>query len=272
MAIKTKVDTLDGMAPLDPKTVFKQSADGKFELDIESVDGRVLEDVVGLKATISSANALANTLKGQLKAYADAGVTDPNAAKVALEKVKEMSSWTPEQKVKEQIESIQRQLEEKRVAEVGAAKSESDGLRKNLHEILCISAATSAIAAAKPKGDPSVLLPMVTGKMRIETNSAGKPVARMLGDDGNVLLTRKAGSQAEMEVDEYVQILKTTPKIAPYFEGSGTSGGGTGTPAGGSGGGGGGGPVRIKRSDRAAISRNADAIAKGTVVVVDDGA
>lgn len=196
---------------------------GSYLAKIDEVGGFVLEDVGGLKSALSAARSERDAAKASAKAFEG---LDPAKAKEALEKMEELAGADPEGKAREQIEAIKRQLEEKHGKELGELKEVVSQRDTELHELLVVSAATQALA--KAGANVELLMPHVAKRMKVERDADGKPVARVLQEDGkNVQITMKQGSTDPMGVSEFVESLKSSDTFSAAFKGSDANGSGS---------------------------------------------
>ena len=263
---KITADEHGKLAP-DLKAHYTEK-DGSWLLVVEAVDGVALEDVTGLRSSLERERTKSKELKAKLEAFGDVA---PEAAQEAMKKVGEMAGWTPEQKVKEQIELQTKQVAEKWQAEVGKRDAAIRDLTGQLEENLITAQATGAIA--KAKGRLRLLLPHVKAATKLVKNDQGKLVARVIDERGTELISRRDRSDSPMSIEEFVESLRGSDDFAGAFDATDASGSGSG---GGGGGGsttparqGGTAPKRIPRGDQEALNAHAEDIAKGTAIVVD---
>jgi hypothetical protein len=263
MALKAKI-TAEVYAKLpDVLKAEYTERDGAWILVVDAVDGLALEDVGGIRRSLENERKTTRELKAQILSFEG---LDPEKAREALTKVGEMSSWTPEQKVKEQIDAQVKQVNEKWTGEVAKREAVIKDLSAQLEDALIVSAATKAIT--DKKGRLRALLPHVTKSMRLVKNEKGKLVARMVDERGTELISRKSNDDTPMPVEEYVERLREDEDFAPMFDAPAASGSG-GQNGNARGGGGGGKTIRIKRDDQDSINENWEKIATGEAVVVD---
>ncbi len=274
MALRAILDTLDGLS--DPvKAEYKAGDDGKFYLQVETVTLApdkiyALENVGGLKKSLETERGARAAAEQKLTPF---NGLDPAAARDALEKVKTMANWTPEQKVSEQILAVKQQLEAKHTAELSATQALLAKREKQLTTTKIQEAATRAIIAA---GDPdavNILMPHIERQVRLRLDGE-VPIVEVLGPGDIVRVSPAANSSAPMSLDELVAEMKVSPTFKRAFPASGASGSGASGAAGaggasqGAGGGGGGGKGgTIRASDSAAMSQNMEKIASGEVTV-----
>lgn len=278
MALAPFLANLDGLPEPISKEYKKNDKDGRFYLDVTPADGWALEHVKGLKDALGQERTRADAAESKFSPFKD---LDAAAARDALTKVEEMKNWTPEQKVKEQIEAREKQLTTKYGNERKTLEDEKTTLKGQLQGLLVTNAATKAIIDAK--GIPDLLLPVVERRVRMRQLSNGEYVVEVIDEKGNPRVSPKPGSSEAMSIAELIDEMKGNQTYARVFEGNGATGGGaTGTArsgaAGGSGTGSGTGgstgggtkadPIRIPSNNQKMINENMEKISKGEAVVV----
>lgn len=231
MALKAMLDKIEDLSS-DIQAHYVEK-DGKFFLDVTTVDGLELSDPRGLKSALSKEKDNASKAKKELSAFAD---IDPVKAREALAKIDEIAGWTPDANAKEAQELFEKQMTEKLEKErkTQLAKFEEEQnklttrnglLEKELQRTMIDMAATTAISDAG--GVPELLLHKVTSAMRMH-EADGKFQAVIVDESGTPQLSTKAGEyQKFMSVEEYVAELKENEILAPAFKGTGASGTGT---------------------------------------------
>ncbi len=227
MALKAILDTVDGL-PADVAKEYTKSTDGKFVLQVTPVNGFALENVDGLKTALGKERENVRQLTEASKAFEG---LDAAKARDALTKVAEMANWTPEQKVKEQMEALKSQILDAAGKEKATLQKKLDDLTKQLQNSLITSNAVQALAKHKAKGDGKLLLPHVERQVRMRETDSGF-VVEVVDDNGNV---RVNGQGRNLTIEELVESMKKSDDFAPGFEGtgatgSGASGGGSGKP------------------------------------------
>lgn len=228
MTLKAIVDSIDAL-PEVMREHYEEAGDGKYRLKVEPVGGWGLENIDGLKGALSEERAQVKALKEQTKAFED---LDPAKARDALKRLEKLAKENPEGKAAEQVEAIKRQMQEKLESREKELGTEAETWKKRCESLVIDNAAQMALA--KHKGNVSLLLPHLKSMLRFEVDDKGEPVARVLDDNGNVRLTRKASSTDEMSIDELVEAMRNDERFAPGFAGTGASGGGASSTRGGS--------------------------------------
>ncbi len=214
-ALKTEYVKIEAGHPLAAKHL------GKFALKVDVVDGVALEDVQGLKNSLSASRQERDEWKKKVLALGDD--FDPEVAKAAMAKVKEMENWKPDDKVREQIESAKKQLVDKYGKEVDGLKSNLSQREREIEQLLIDAEATRAIT--EMKGSVKLLLPAVKGSCKVVRDADGKLAVQVLQPDGkNPRLSAKAGSTENMAIAEFVESLKSDESYAPAFAGTGARG------------------------------------------------
>ena len=217
MALKAILDSVEGLAG-DIAQEYKKRDDGKYVLDVTSVDGLELVEVAKLQSALSKERENARKSTDQLKAFEG---LDAAKAREALKKVEEMASWTPEQKVKEQIATVEAQMLEAHGKEKKKLEEKLAQLTKSLEEAMIVSVATQALT--EQKGSARLLMPHIRQQTRL-CEADGRYIVEVLGPDGNPRLTGSDGHT--MTIAELVAEMKTQNDFASAFEGTGATGSG----------------------------------------------
>jgi len=231
---KAIVDSLEGLSDQLKAEYFKVEAGhplaakhlGKFALKVDAVDGVEMQDVTGLKNSLSAARSERDEWKGKVLKLGDD--FDVEAARAALAKVKEMDNWKPDDKVREQIDSAKRQLVEKHTKEVNDLRTALSARDREVEELLVDVEIDRAVL--EQKGNPKLLRPAIKSSCRVVRGADGKPTVQILQADGkNIRLSGKSGSTENMTITEFVESLKSDDAFAPAFSGTGTKGVGAGS-------------------------------------------
>ena len=222
MALKAILDNLDGISEEISKE-YKKRDDAKYVLDVTSVDGFELAEVSKLQSALSKERENNRKAADQLKAFEN---LDPAKAREAMKKVEEMAAWTPEQKVKEQIEAVKASIIEAHGKEKAKLEEKLSKMTKSLEEAKIVSVATQALA--EQKGSVRLLMPHVRQQTRLREVD-GNFIVEVLGADSNPRLTGSDGHP--MTINELVAEMKTQNDFASAFEGTGATGSGAGPSA-----------------------------------------
>lgn len=204
--------------------------DGMFVLDVEPFqsDGKLfaLQDVAGLKNTVSSTREEVRELQRKLKAYD--GIEDPEAARSAMAKLDELgdlSKLTDKDKAKMANEAALKDLREKHANEVQTVAQERDSYLQQLQETLVDSAVREALSEAKVTR-PKVMFPHVKSRVRmVKDENTGKLVARVVKDDGKTeQISMKADSDGPMGLAELVDTFRSDDDFKDLFPGADATG------------------------------------------------
>lgn len=236
--LKAVVETIDAVP--EAARSFYEESDGKFLLKVEPVDGYALENVEGLKSTLSKEMTKRKQLEKDIVRFKD---IDPDRAREAMSKLEELGNIDPNREadriVSERLEAAKKQLLEKHDKEVKDHVGRIGQLTKTVESLLIDQAATAALAEAK--GSVELLLPHVQRHTRVR-EADGKYFVEVVDKDGNARIGNSKGDP--MTIADLVQEMRKSDAFGRAFDGSGQSGGGK-PPANG----GGGSPQFKRRSD-----------------------
>lgn len=245
MALKAVLEKLDGLSPEVSKE-YKKVGDGplkdKFVLDVEAVGDIALDDVGGLKRTVVATRTERDEATKKIKDFEGIDVAK---AKDALEKVKNWDKMTPEDKVREQIETAKKAVEDKLKGEKADVEKKLAERDAEVDDLLITTDATRILTEKYKGASPTLLLPHIKARVKVIRGADGKPRTEVRQADGKTPeLSKKLGSTGNMELPELLEVMSKDAVFAPAFPGtsaSGTAGrgnNGRGTAAGGSGAGG----------------------------------
>lgn len=190
---------------------------GKLTVDALP-EGWAIEDVGGLRKTVSEERAARKALEKAVKAFE--GIDDPAAARDALEKVASGAV-----KSSKELDEAKKALEAKFANDRKAIEEATAKLQTQLQEVLVDRDATAAIAAAG--GNLKLLLPIVKSAAKVERDASGKLVVQLQDESGKPLVTKKSGSADPMGFGEFVEGLKATADYRGAFAATGAGGAGT---------------------------------------------
>jgi hypothetical protein len=220
-------------------------ADGeRYRLDVQADTGWAFEDVTALRRAHDADRHARKSAEGTLSSWTELGV-EPKAAREALDKLKAMANWTPDDKVREQMEAVKAALSKEYNEREATLKGQLDSVTGQLESVLVDSALATAIGA---RGNHKMLVPAMKPHMKVMLDEASKRfVARVLGEKGTPRISIKDPS-GYMGPEELVEEFARDKDWAPAFNGSGAAG--AGSPAsGGPGGRPGGMNLTLKRSE-----------------------
>lgn len=197
--------------------------DGMFQAKIETVNGWALEDVAGLKNTLSAVRTERNTFKATVDGLDGLDVAD---ARKKIAQLDELLSKNPEGKAKAEIEAAKAQLIEKHAGELDEVNKALAARDKEVHDLVVVADATAALS--KHGGNVQLMLPHVVSQIKVARNEEGRPVSRVKDNAGGDRVSMRQGNNGPMDVDELVgEIMKSDDQYKAGFEGSGASGTGS---------------------------------------------
>jgi hypothetical protein len=263
---------------------YRQDGDRYFaEVDPVTIDGAdgekatfALENITGLRSALGGSRKECRELKDKVADYESRfkGL-DPDEARTAIEKVRQISDAGSDEDRKKEIEAVKASFEAQYKKQVAAlegqlqvATEKADKYAAHIKQSKIREAAVAAIQAER--GSVDLLLPHIESQCRVvadrdDPDNADLFVIEVVDSKGQPRYSMKQASAGQpMAPAEYVSQLRMSDTFAPAFEGaraagSGASGSSTVRTTG----------RTIRRSDQAAIEANIDRIAKGEVTVVD---
>ena len=223
MAMKAILDSIAGLADVVAKE-YKLQTDGphkgKYMLDVEAVGDIMLDDVGGLKRSLSAARSERDEASQRLRAF---GETTPAQFAEMQEKIKKMATMTDSEKVTAQIEAAKQQLVQKHEGELKSLKETIGQRDAETADLLIRSEATRILAKMGAKG--TLLLPHIAARTRVVRDESGRAKVIVLQPDGkNPEISRRPGNNNNMDIEELIEIMSKDETYAPAFPGTGASG------------------------------------------------
>lgn len=197
--------------------------EGRFVLKVDPVDGFALENVTGLKGTLSKEMTARKALEKANKAFE--GV-DPEKAREALAKYEEFANLDPAKEADKiaqtKVDAIKAQLIEKHTGELTAREQRINTLLGAVDGLTRKQAATAALAEAK--GSVGLLLPHVLAHTRVKENDDGTFAVEVIDAAGNARIGDSQGRL--MDIKGLVAEMRASDEYARAFDGDGNSGSG----------------------------------------------
>lgn len=197
--------------------------DGRFVLTVDPVDGFALENVTGLKGTLSKEMTARKAAERINKAFE--GV-DPDKAREALAKYEEFANLDPAKEADKiaqtKVDAITAQLVQKHGTELAASKDRIASLMGAVDGLTRKQAATAALAEAK--GSVGLLLPHVLAHTRVKENDDGTFAVEVVDAAGNARIGDSQGRL--MDIKGLVAEMRQSDEYARAFDGEGQSGSG----------------------------------------------
>lgn len=201
---------------------YKEGSNGIFGLDVDPVDGWALEDVQGLRSALQSERNERSKLDGRLSSFSK--IEDPKKALEALQKVKEMEKWTPEEEVQKKIDAQIASMKAKYEGDLSEANTRNEQTQKEFEKYVKREAAVAAISRVAPKS-VSLLLPHVLDRLGV-VQEGDKRSVYVFGDDGKPKISQKPGNTGSMTPGELLESMAKESDFSPAFPGSGATGSG----------------------------------------------
>lgn len=267
MAMKAIITQEEHDALSEPfQAEYTTREEGGFILDVTGVGTFALEDVGGLKTTVSKLRTELQAAKDGVSAFGD---LTPETATAAVAKAAELDKMDIPAKVAEASKAREQQLLTKHTADVKVVQDELDLTTTQLRKLMITDSATKALLGEK--GSVDLLLPHVVNAAKIKRLDTGEYAVEVLDANGDVRLSPATGSTAPMTIAEFVTEMKSSDAYARAFEGTGASGSGGDNNSGGDGKGAGKPPKTVAADDQDGLNRNLEDIAAGKVEVTMDG-
>lgn len=251
MAKKSKLTKVlyDALSDVEKKD-YKAHEDF-YVLDVEEVDGWGLDNVSGLKSSLSKEREAAQKYARDVERYKD---IDPDKAREAFKKLEKLGDGTSDEKIKALVDSAVRQVEEKHAVEKKGLVDRQGVLTRAVQKSL-VDAEIARVLSGK--GSVDLLIEPLRKHIQVVEDKDGNFTTRVVGEDGTPLLTRKQGSNGPMSAEEFILgPFKADQRYARAFDGDGITGDGAGAAGkgggagpGGGGGSGGGKKFTIKESE-----------------------
>ena len=226
MALKARLTPEEFTAVSEHLRPEYREQDGAFYLTVEpaafkDTEGKeqtiALENVTGLKSALSKERTAATELARQLKAFE--GITDAEAAKAALQKVKEWGEADPSEKLKKQLEAVKEQLEQRYLGEItglsnrlAAEQKAKEHLIEDTNRLIIDHAASAALTklGVIPEAHDSMVKEIreACRARRIETGGKVRHQIEITDASGNVRITNASNSTDPMGVEELVKEMR----------------------------------------------------------------
>jgi len=228
------LDELDAILTTEPSEAlakwYEKQADGKFLLRVKSVDGFALENVTGLKATLSDRMERHKKAQKRLEQFGDVTPEQVRDLKAAVDSYKAGGVTD-----KAAIEAAVKQVQEKYDTERQTWTERESKLKRQVRHWMLEAKADEAISKmAKDARAATILRPHVLAQLDMaEENGELSPVVR--GSDGNPRLSLKTDNNGPMSIDELVEQMAKDPTYEMVFKGNESAGSGSDGGAGGAG-------------------------------------
>jgi len=202
----------------------KQQDGASWLLDVESVDGLALEDVGGLKDSLSASIERRKKALDRLEEFGDLSPQDVKELEAKYKKALESGD---EDKIKQRVQDAVEQVQAKHAGEKGKWGEREKALMRQVRRHLLEATADGAISEfAADKAAAKLLRPHVLNQLEMKEENGEFSVV-VLGADGNPRLSMESGNNGPMSVREFVGSMKNDEDFALAFRGTGASGAGS---------------------------------------------
>jgi hypothetical protein len=201
----------------------KDEKAGRYLLQVTPSNGWALEDVTGLKETLSDRMARHKDAAAKLAAYGD---ITPEQARHAVEQLGKLGDLTDKEKIDSRLKAEREQLASKYEAELKKREAESSTLLKEVERVLVDSEVARILAKPEVRGSFPLLIGPIRSQVRVERGEGGQFRVVVLDKNGNPAISRKANSNGPMDLEEHVLSLKEHADFQRAFEAQGSTGSG----------------------------------------------
>lgn len=227
MALRIVADSLEDL-PDGLRESAKKEAAGFVVADMP--EGWAVENITGLKASVVTARQERDEARKLARAFDGLDPAKAADARTALERLE-----AGQLRGSKEIEEYKATLEAKVAKDLARSEDRARSLIEQVKR-LKIKGELSPIIAAKGGSDAmEAILTLAESRIRFEESDNGELKASLVGADGNLLMTRKAGSADPMGFDEFIDQMREAPGTRGLFKASAAGGSGGGSQSGGSG-------------------------------------
>jgi len=220
----TIVDTLEAV-PSDFHGLYTKKDDGKFALDSEHAGVKsAISVITGLNRALMASRAEAKAFKSKavdLSALAEYGESPEAILATFNTKLAETGKGKSADEIKHQVEKIRADLAAGHAKELEAERTRGTALQRQLHGLLVVSAATSALVDAKAI-DPDLARPFIERQVKVAEEN-GVFTVNVVDEAGDIRYSGISGKP--MTIVELVGEMKGKEKFAPLFKSEASSGG-----------------------------------------------
>lgn len=216
MALKAIVDTLDGIDEQFHGLYVEQ--DGKFRLQIDGIEAHpAVAGLVENKRTIlEEKRKLAEDLKG-LDGIDPVKYREMLAAQEKQEhdRLEQKGEW----------EKLREQMTKKHTDAMDAEQTARETVMKKLRKVLVDNEATKVITSEEFKGNPTLLLPHLRDRVRVDESGDDFAVTVLQADGQTPLIADASGTPATIK--DLIGEMREDPAFGQAFAATGASGTGS---------------------------------------------
>ncbi len=223
------VDNIESV-PSDFRGLYREGDDGKFKLGSEDAGiSSAVGAIVRLSNSLNASRAEAKGYKEQrvdLSALSDYGATVEEIVEGVNTRITEVSKGKGAKsadEIKVQVEKIKEDLAKGHKVDVEARDIRIAALTGQLHKLLVVDRASTALRDAGAI-DPALVLPHLAGQIKV-TEEEGDFKVHVVDEAKDIRYSGTTG--APLSIPELVAEMKGTDKYKPLFQSEAPSGGGT---------------------------------------------
>lgn len=223
------VESIDKV-PADFQGLYTEGEDGKFKLDSDHAGVKSAIAAIGrMNTALRASRAEAKAAKGtkidlsSLAEFGDTPETILEGINTAQEELKAQLGTKTSADMQRQLEKIKKELAEAHSTDLQGKDSRIQALTGQLHNILVVAEAKSALADAGAV-DSALVMPFVQSQVRVEEKDGAFSV-NVLDDAKDIRYSGVTG--APMTINELVSEMKSAEKYGPLFKSEAPAGGGT---------------------------------------------
>jgi hypothetical protein len=215
--------------PADMKQHYaKPDGETVWVLQVDGGEGWSVENVSGLRSTLSKLKDRATKAERMVKEFEALGVPVDDAKKALedYEKLKANAGKTESERItalQTELETVRKQAAVERDKEIAPLRKSLDGRTAQLRNLLVDATLDTAISAAG--GNATLLRPALRGMIRVDEDEQGNLLPVVIDRDGTPRVTGK--ELAPMTIEALVGEAKSLPDFAVAFSATDASGGGT---------------------------------------------
>lgn len=228
MPLRIVADSLTDL-PEGLRETAKQREGGGFVVDTLA-EGWAVENIAGLKKSLSEARGERDTFRKTLAAFGDLSPDVASEAREALEKLR-AGQLRGSKEIDEYKASIEKKMADERAALEGKLKARTEALRDRM-----IRGELAPVIAKLGGGDSmDAILTLAERSIRLEEAPDGTLRHSIVDAAGKPRVTKKGGSADPLGLDELIVEMREAPSTRGLFKVSATGGSGGSSQSGGSG-------------------------------------
>lgn len=216
-----KIKAITEEVPEGLEGFYTQREDGKYQLQVEPVDGYSLEDVGGLKSALGKEREARSKFEKIAESLGDLTPEQARDAIAELERLREIDpSKEADRLAQEKVEHLRKSLQTQFTSELSERDKRIASLTQTVDERVRKQEALSTLSELG--GNHDLLMPHILGATRT-VEKDGKYLVEVVDADGN---PRIGNDGNNLTLKAFVAEMRNNESFAPAFKGSGNSGSG----------------------------------------------